>query len=50
MWWSTEVASRDLGWLNPLDAHGVRPPRIDGSSANPTRVCEIWQLEGVALE
>jgi len=39
-----------LGWLDPLDAHGTRSPRVDGSGTKATRVCEIRQLEGPALD
>ena len=38
----------DLGWLDPLDAEGVRTERFDEASGQ--RLCEIRQLEGAALE
>jgi len=45
----TEPCPAELGWLDPLDAHGQRTPRVTGTGTNATRVCEIRQLEGAAL-
>ena len=46
----SEPCPAELGWLDPLDGHGQRTARVDGSGANATRVCEIRQLEGAALD
>lgn len=45
----SEPCPSELGWLDPLDAHEQRTPRVDGSGSNAKRVCEIRQLEGPAL-
>ena len=44
-----EPCPAELGWLDPLDESGQRAPRVDGSGADATRVCEIRQLDGPAL-
>lgn len=46
----SDPCPRELGWLDPLDAQGDRTPRINGDGLNATRVCEIRQLDGAALE
>jgi hypothetical protein len=46
----SEPCPSQLGWLDPVDAQGKRSPRVDGSGAKATRVCEIRQLEGPALD
>lgn len=46
----SEPCPSELGWLDPLDAQGKRSPRVDGSGTKATRVCEIRQLEGPALD
>ena len=40
----------DLGWLDPLASDGSRAPRVDHDAAGDTRVCEIKQLAGAALD
>jgi len=45
----SEACPAELGWLDPLDGSGQRTPRVEGSGANATRICEIRQLEGAAL-
>jgi len=45
----SEPCPTEFGWLDPLAANGQRAPRVEGSGATATRVCEIRQLEGAAL-
>jgi len=45
-----EPCPAELGWLDPIDGSGQRSPRLDGGEADATRVCEIRQLEGAALD
>lgn len=46
-----ELCPKELGWLDPMDNHGVRRPRVGVPHfANEFwRVCELPQLEGPAL-
>lgn len=39
----------ELGWLDPLDDHGVRTPRVEHDPPLDYRVCEVRQLDGTAL-
>jgi hypothetical protein len=39
----------ELGWEDPLDAHGVPKPTIVRDRDGEYRSCEVRQLEGAAL-
>lgn len=40
----------ELGWLDPIGSDGTRAPHVDHDDSGDTRVCEIKQLEGAALD
>jgi hypothetical protein len=46
----TEPCPSDLGWIDPMTAAGVRKPRVDHDASGDSRVCEVQQLQGAALE